>query len=116
MILNACRQNDRLYQTKLFHLLEGFAMRICYRYHSRNDEVSDIISGSFFKLFKDLDPFDLARCKDPDSGLKAWFKRILVNTCIDHLRKNDPDKKMIMEFPEKASLVSSQENGCDRLG
>jgi RNA polymerase sigma factor (sigma-70 family) len=116
MILTACRQNDRLNQTRLFHLLEGFAMRVCYRYHSRNDEVSDIISESFLKLFKNLDSFDLARCKDPDSGLKAWFKRILVNTCIDHLRKNVPDKKMITMLPEKDNLVAMQEDGADRLG
>jgi RNA polymerase sigma-70 factor, ECF subfamily len=115
-ILEACRQNDRLNQTRLFHLLKDFAMRVCYRYHSSDEEVSDIISESFFKLFKNLDSFDLTRWKDPDSGLKAWFKRILINTCVDHLRKNGTDKKLLTNLPGSKNIVEKSENGADRLG
>jgi RNA polymerase sigma factor (sigma-70 family) len=114
-ILEGCRQNDRLSQSKLFALLEPYALRICYWYHSNTDEVSDIISESFFKLFNKIGCFDITRCTEADSGLKAWFKRIIVNTCIDHLRKNMPGKNIIRELTGTEILADAAENGCDRL-
>lgn len=115
IILNRCRQNDRLNQTKLFHLLERFALRICYRYVGNPDEVADVMSESFFKLFKNLESFDISRCADAGIGLKAWFKRILINTSIDHLRKQAPETEKCIKLPETEDFVAIQEDGFDRL-
>jgi RNA polymerase sigma factor (sigma-70 family) len=115
IILNGCRQNDRLNQTKLFHLLERFALRICYRYHGNPDEVADVMSESFFKLFSNLESFDISRCVDPGVGLKAWFKRILINTCIDHLRKQSLATEKSIRLGETEDFVAMQEDGFDRM-
>jgi RNA polymerase sigma-70 factor (ECF subfamily) len=39
------------------------------------------------ELFKNIEKFEINRYPDILSALKGWFKRILVNTCIDHYRK-----------------------------
>ena len=66
----------------------GFAMKICYRYTNHAEESEEIMNEAFVKLYKKLDQFDEFRQEDSLLSLKGWFKRILVNTCIDHYRKN----------------------------
>jgi RNA polymerase sigma-70 factor (ECF subfamily) len=51
-------------------------------------EAEELAQEGFVKLFKHIDRFDMQRQSDLLAMLKAWFKIILVNTCIDEYRRN----------------------------
>jgi RNA polymerase sigma factor (sigma-70 family) len=114
-LLNGCRNNDRNSQKELYYILRGFAMKICYRYSSHTEESEEIMNEAFVKLFKKLDQFDEFRQEDSLLSLKGWFKRILVNTCIDHYRKNRSAVSGHILSEESDKLPDHSENGLDIL-
>ncbi|MBC7826801.1 MAG: RNA polymerase sigma factor [Chitinophagaceae bacterium] len=114
-LLNGCRNNDRNSQKELYYILRGFAMKICYRYTNHTEESEEIMNEAFVKLYKKLDQFDEFRQEDSLLSLKGWFKRILVNTCIDHYRKNRSSVNGHILSEESDKLPDHSENGLDVL-
>ena len=88
MLIRGCAENRRDAQQGLYNLLIGFAMSVCERYASTQEEAEELAQEGFLKLFKHIDRFEPGRHPDQLNALKGWFKRILVNTCIDQFRKN----------------------------
>jgi RNA polymerase sigma factor (sigma-70 family) len=88
MLLAGCKKNDRDSQRELYELLSNYAMSICLRYAENQQEAEELLQEGFVKLFKNIDKFDTSRHTDIVSAIKGWFKRILINTCIDQFRKN----------------------------
>ncbi len=114
-MISGCCKNDRNCQRDLYHCLHGYAMKICYRYVSRLEEAEELANESFIKLFRSIQQFDSNRQGDTEALLKGWFKRIVVNTCIDHLRKSH--LKLVSQeiVPENESFSDVQETGLDKL-
>ena len=42
-----------------------------------------MLNEGFYKVLKNINSFN------PDYDFKPWFKTIMVNTCLDHIRKNE---------------------------
>ena len=115
-LLTGCRNNDRACQKEMYYLLRGFAMKICYRYTNKNEESEEIVNEGFVKLFKNLNQFDETRQPDILLSLKGWFKRILVNTCIDHFRKHQSTQAgHYILSAENENIKDNSENGIDLL-
>jgi RNA polymerase sigma-70 factor (ECF subfamily) len=74
----------------------------------------EITNDAFFKVFKEVTKF-LPRHENASASFKAWFKKILVNTSIDHFRKYH--KKEIMATSEMGTtlLIDQQETAEDLL-
>lgn len=114
-LLNGCRNNNRNSQKELYYILRGFAMKICYRYTNHTEESEEIMNEAFVKLFKKVDQFDELRQDDSLLSLKGWFKRILVNTCIDHYRKNRSSVNGHTLSEESDKISDHSETGLDIL-
>lgn len=114
-LIHGCRQNDRNSQKELYYLLRGFAMKICYRYSNAQEESEEIVNEGFVKLFKNIHHFDENRQEDTLLSLKGWFKRILVNTCIDHYRKAHASVNGHVLSHESESIPDHGETGIDVL-
>ena len=114
-LLNGCRKNDRGSQKELYYLLRGFAMKICYRYTNTLEESEEIVNEGFIKLFKNIHQFDETRQENTLLSLKGWFKRILVNTCIDHYRKVNSSINGHMLTHESENIQDHGETGIDVL-
>ena len=114
-ILDGCRRNDRNSQKELYYLLRGFAMKICYRYTNTQEESEEIMNEGFVKLFKNIHQFDETRQEDTLLSLKGWFKRILVNTCIDHYRKTNASVNGHLLTHESEEIPDKSETGIDVL-
>lgn len=86
-LIEGCKKNSRESQKMLYEHFYGFAMRICLRYAFHEEEAIEILNDGFMKVFNKLDKFD--------SGLsfQGWLRRIMVNTAIDHYRKNKKYQK-----------------------
>ncbi len=90
-------------------------MKICYRYTDRMEESEEIMNEAFIKLFKNIQQFDEFRQEDTLLSLKGWFKRILVNTCIDHYRKKQSSVNGHVLTSESEKIADAGENGLDIL-
>ncbi|HVY74095.1 MAG TPA: sigma-70 family RNA polymerase sigma factor [Puia sp.] len=114
-LIAGCRKNDRGSQKELYHLLKGYAVKICYRYQHHNSQIEEIVNEGFTKLFKNINQFDEHRHVEISIALKGWFKRILVNTCIDYYRKNASyiHGQLVSEEAEK--IADHGETGLDKL-
>jgi RNA polymerase sigma factor (sigma-70 family) len=86
-IIDGCINNDRESQRKFYAYFYGFAYAICQRYLPLHDEIVEKVNDGFLKIYGDLHRFE-NRQTNLEQSLKAWMRRIFVNTCIDQLRKN----------------------------
>jgi len=114
-LIIGCSQNNRISQRDLYHWLHSYAMKISYRYIQQQEEAEELVSEAFVKLFKNIAQFDSSRQNDQEALLKAWFKRILVNTCIDHLRKTQLKMVSYDVTPETEPMIEKQESGLDKI-
>lgn len=115
LLLQGCRQNDRNSQKELYYLLRGFALKICYRYTSSTEESEEIMHEAFVKLYKNIHQFDEFRQSDLLISLKGWFKRILVNTCIDQFRKKQSSVNGHKMTQDAENIRDVAESGLDML-
>ncbi|THU42003.1 RNA polymerase sigma factor [Niastella caeni] len=90
-------------------------MKICYRYTNAMEECEEIVNEGFVKLFKNIHQFDETRQEDTLLSLKGWFKRILINTCIDHYRKSNSSVNGHVLTHESETIADQGENGLDML-
>lgn len=82
-LINGCKKGDRKTQKKLYMLLYPYCMSICLRYAKDEDEAKEILNDGFLKIFTKLNQHDV------NHSFKGWVRRIMVNTSIDHYRKNN---------------------------
>ena len=114
-ILSGCRDNDRHSQKELYYLLHGFAMKVCFRFSNKQEESEEIVNESFLKVFKNISQFDETRQEDTLLSLKGWFKRILINTCIDHYRKGRNAVESHTDVNEYEKIADNNATGIDIL-
>lgn len=89
-------KNDRKSQKLLYQQFFGYAMSICMRYTQNHADAVEVLNDSFMKVFTQLKKFDQTR------SFKSWFRRILINASIDHLRSEMKHQfKMSLEENEK---------------
>ena len=115
LLLNGCRSNNRHSQQQMYELLKDYAMRICFRYLTTHEEAEEVMNEGFVKLFKHIHQFEENRHDQVMAALKGWFRRILVNTCIDQLRKtssflNGHTLKEAHEY-----IADAGESGLDKI-
>jgi RNA polymerase sigma factor (sigma-70 family) len=114
-LIEGCRSNDRASQKELYNMLRDYAVKICYRYQNNLEQVEEIMNEGFIKLFKSIHQFEESRHADVLASLKGWFKRILVNTCIDHYRKNASYVHGQVLSEDVENIADRQETGIDVL-
>lgn len=88
-ILDKCIEGDRQNQKKLYQLFFGYAMSICLRYASNNNEAQEVLNDGFLKVFTKLHTFSR------EKPFKLWLRRIIINTSIDYYRKRNKDIQSI---------------------
>lgn len=90
-------------------------MGICLRYANNQQEAEELLQEGFIKLYKNIEKFETFRHHDILSALKGWFKRILINTCIDQFRKNR-NNTMTFAMSEEFDLPAvNQATAIDQL-
>lgn len=88
-VLEGCEANKGSAQKQLFENYYGLAKRICLRYAASSDEVDEMINDGFLKIFAKISFYDRKQ------SFEAWFRTVLVRTCIDYYRKNSPKVSFI---------------------
>lgn len=80
-MLEGCRKQDRDSQRQLYEKYFGAMSYICMRYLKDKDQVYDLVQEGFIKIFQNIRKFE------GKGSLEGWMKRIMINLCLDYLRK-----------------------------
>lgn len=87
-IIFYCKANDASYQKMLYERFYGFSMKVVFRYIYRYDKAVDVVNDGFVKLFRHFSKFEAPSAADSEKMLMGWIRKIMVNTAIDELRKD----------------------------
>lgn len=115
LLIEGCRTNSRHSQQQMYNLLKDYALRICYRYINRAEDVEEVMNEGFVKLFRHMLQFEENRHDQVTAALKGWFRKILVNTCIDHLRKTSSFLNGHVIQDKHELIPDTGETGLDKL-
>ena len=84
-IVEACKRGDRKAQFELYKLYSKAMYNICLRMLGTVENAEDALQNSFVDVFSKLDSFRF------ESSIGAWIKRIVINNCINHIKKRKLD-------------------------
>jgi RNA polymerase sigma factor (sigma-70 family) len=87
-IVEACKRGDRKAQFELYRLYSKAMYNISLRMMGSVESAEDVLQNAFVDVYTKLDSFRF------ESTIGAWIKRIVINNCINAL------KKRCLEFAE----------------
>ena len=100
--------------------VQNKAYSIAFRYMNSDYDARDMMQESFIKMYRNLDKFNY------ESAFDTWYFRILINCCLDELRKrknkesytldiipDGKDEPMAVDIPDEspgpeAELISKE--------
>ena len=85
--IRGCALNKRESQKMIYSSFYGYAMSICHRYTSHEEDATEILNDGFLKVFVEIYRFKPAYT-DTINSFKGWIRKIMIYTAIDHFRKN----------------------------
>ncbi|MBL0134162.1 MAG: sigma-70 family RNA polymerase sigma factor [Chitinophagaceae bacterium] len=81
-ILQGCLQNDASCQRELYTRYSPKMLAVCYRFAHNREDAEDMLQEGFIKVFSQIHTFR------NQGAFEGWIRRIVVHTCINHLKKN----------------------------
>lgn len=90
-------------QYSLYKLYAGAMFNTSYRMMRNREEAEDMLQESFSEAFMNLNRFRF------ESTFGAWLKRIVVNKCINEIKR----KKADLEYTDNIANYSQKENDND---
>ena len=80
-IIEACKKGNQKAQMQLYDKYCNAMFNIACRYLINQEDAKDAIQEGFLKAFDNIKNYNT------DYAFGAWLKRIIINQCIDALRK-----------------------------
>ena len=81
-ILQGCLHNDSTAQRELYNRFSPKMLSVCYRFAHNREDAEDMLQEGFIKVFSQIHTFQ------NKGAFEGWIRRIMVHTCINHLKKN----------------------------
>ena len=82
-LVKGCKKGEQWAQERLYARYYGEFMPVCERYLGPRGQSEEALNDAFLKIFDKIDTY---RGK---GSFEGWMKRILINHCLDLLRKNE---------------------------
>jgi RNA polymerase sigma factor (sigma-70 family) len=102
-IVELSKAGNQKAQYQLYRLYSKAMYNICYRIMNNRPEAEDLLQESFTEAFIKLETFRY------ESAFGAWLKRIVVNKCINHLKKRKAELIYTDIVPEYHDHVNHTE-------
>jgi len=101
-IILGCGRNQRGSQNALYRLYYSYGMSIAIRYVDSEADALSIVNDAFLKVFDNIKKYNT------NQSFKPWFRKILVNTAINAIKKKEKYKMEVNI--EEANKISAREN------
>jgi RNA polymerase sigma factor (sigma-70 family) len=82
-LLKDCLEGNAQAQKRLYEKYARKMFGVCLRYASDRSMAEDFLQEGFIRVFTKLDSFKF------QGSFEGWIRRIMVNTSLEMLRKND---------------------------
>lgn len=96
LLIEQCKKGNQKAQLQIYNLYCEAMFFVACRYLKNEEEAKDTMQEGFLKAFLKID----GTAKDTNFG--AWLKRIIINQCIDVLKKKKlettPLEELSIEF------------------
>lgn len=101
-LIEQSKRGDRKAQHQLYGLYAKAMFNICVRMLNSVQEAEDVLQDAFCDAFSNLNTFRY------ESGFGSWMKRLVINHCINYLRKRKValvhyDDMAIFDEPDETS-------------
>lgn len=110
-IIEAAKKGDRKAQKQLYELYAKAMYNVCLRMLRDTEKSQDCLQEAFIDAFTNLNKFDFR------VAFGAWLKRLVINRCINELKRNQRSMEFIdsieddvyeeIEVEEKALQVQA---------
>lgn len=99
-LVKRCQRGERNAQFLLYQQYSKAMYNICLRMMNDQMEAEDLLQNSFVDVFTKIHSFR------GDSTIGAWIKRIVVNNCLNQIKKRKLDTK---EWDDQLSAIPVEE-------
>lgn len=97
-LVNESIKNNKIAQRTLYEKYAKAMYNTCIRMMGNEDEAKDVLQDAFIKAFTNLQSYGF------EASFGSWLKRIVVNTCLNQLRK-----KQHLEYTEEDTNLIAEE-------
>lgn len=105
-LIEGCRNNKLKCQELLYKHFFGYALTIVFRYTGDRYKAIEVVDDSFMKVFEKIILYD------DQQNFKGWLRRIVINTAIDEIRKQQGRNQKEREINGK-DILSATVNDTD---
>jgi RNA polymerase sigma factor (sigma-70 family) len=95
-LLKECKRKSITAQKYLFDRYCTQFFLLCRRYLKTNEQAEEALMNGFLKIFHSLDKFTYSN----DAASVAWMQKLVVNECLQELRKKHSFLLVAEEFAE----------------
>ncbi len=81
-ILQGCLKNQAVAQQELYSRYSPKMLSVCYRFARNREDAEDMLQEGFIRVFTQIHQFQ------SKGSFEGWIRRIIVHTCINHLKKH----------------------------
>ncbi len=92
-LIEECKEGNSKAQFSLYYQYSKAMFNLAYRMLNNREDAEDVLQDTFTECFLNLGSFRF------DSTFGAWLKRILINKCINQIKKRKPLLTFMDELP-----------------
>ncbi|GAB3900794.1 RNA polymerase sigma factor [Spirosoma agri] len=92
-LLNDCRRGSQAAQRSFYERYYGYALSVCLVYANDREDAREILNDGFMKALNKLESLQ------QESALRAWLRRIMVNTALDYYRVRRRRELLLTALP-----------------
>jgi|TARA_B110000967_G_scaffold100877_1_gene103535 RNA polymerase sigma-70 factor (ECF subfamily) len=101
LLIIQCKKGNQKAQMKLYDLFCEAMFSISCRYLKNEEEAKDAMQDGFLKAFIHLENYK------ENTTFGAWLKRIIINQCLDVLKKKQVETISLESFPLEIAVETS---------
>ncbi|MEO1052035.1 MAG: sigma-70 family RNA polymerase sigma factor [Bacteroidota bacterium] len=103
-LINRSQEGDRKAQNELYKLYAGAMYNICRRMMGDEEEAKDVLQDAFVTAFTRISSLK------NEVTFSAWLKRIVINHCINCLKKK---RHYVTSLEENVDVAEEDNHGFD---
>ena len=92
-LIEECRKGNSRAQFRLYNHYSKAMYNLAYRMLNNREDAEDILQEAFIECFRNLDSFRF------ESTFGAWLKKIIINKCINQVKKKKIDLTLCENLP-----------------
>ena len=101
-LIEECRKGSSKAQFSLYNKYSKAMYNLAFRILNNREDTEDILQEAFVECFRNIKSFRF------ESTFGAWLKKIVVNKCINHIKKRKIDLEYYETLP--VTVYEEEEN------